>query len=167
MLNNRLWVAAAVVLSYACAPVAASTTFADGVGHATGPLVAIGIAATYLQGGEHAKAQAARVADAAILAVGAAELLKPNLKVSDNGYTHSFPSGHTAIAFASAATLASLHHKHKWLFYGGAALIGWSRVQSEAHSWKDVLAGTALGVGMGHWSVQAHDGLLFGRVYKF
>lgn len=148
-------------------PAVAATTFAKGLGDATGPLVAVGIAATYLGSGEHAKADAARTADAAIIALGTAELLKPSFDIDDSGHVHSFPSGHTAIAFATATSLAQIQPKHKWLYYAGAALVGWSRVESDAHTWSDVLGGAALGFGAGKWSMGSTDGLLIGRVYKF
>jgi len=164
---GKTLIALAVIAAFACAPVGAATTLAKGLGDATGPLVAVGIAATYFGPGQHARARAARVADAAVIAVGAAELLKPNLTVDDGKHIHGFPSGHTAIAFGTASALADLHPKRKWLFYAGAAVIGWSRVESDAHSWKDVLGGTALGIGVGHWSMTSKDGLLIGRVFRF
>lgn len=167
MFAVRSLVALGVILAFACAPVAAATTFARGLGDATGPLVAVGIAATYFGSDNHAKAKAARVADSAIIALGTAELLKPNLTVNDNGFQHSFPSGHTAIAFATATSLAELKPKHKWLFYAGAALIGWSRVESGAHTWRDTLGGAALGIGVGKLSMSSRDGLMIGKVYKF
>lgn len=166
---KRALIALAVVLIYACAPVAASTTFAKGVGDATAPLVALGIAATYLGAGEHSEAKAARVADAALISSGVAAALKPRLRVddADSGHTHSFPSGHTAIAFGTATAMANVFPKQKWLLYGGAALVGWSRVESGAHTWGDVLGGAALGFGVGRWSITSQDGLLLGRVYRF
>ena len=168
MFSIKSLTALAIILVCACAPVAASTTFAEGLGDATGPIVAAGIAATYFGSGDHAKANAARVADAAVIAFGATELLKPSLKANNDAcYRHSFPSGHMAIAFGTATALADLHPKRKWLFYAGAALIGWSRVESEAHTWRDVMGGAALGFGVGRMSMTSRDGLLIGRVYKF
>ena len=165
---GKTLIALVVIASFACAPVAAATTFANGLGDATAPLVAVGIAATYFGRGEHAQAKAARVADAALISVGTAALLKPCLNVNDNPqHVHSFPSGHTAIAFGTATALADLHPKRKWLFYAGAALIGWSRVESDAHTWRDVLGGAAVGIGVGHWSMTSKDGLLIGRVFRF
>lgn len=141
--------------------------FAEGVSDMTAPLVALGLAATYFGSGEHAQADAARAADAAIIALGTAELLKPNLKVNDDEYLHSFPSGHAALAFATATSLAEIKPKHKWFYYAGAALIGWSRVETKAHTWADVAAGAALGFGAGKWSMNSENGLLLGRVYRF
>lgn len=151
----------------ACLPAAASTSFARDLGDATGPLVAVGIAATYLGSGDHARSNAARTADAAIIALGTAEIFKPNINVDDALHRHGFPSGHAAIAFAAATSLADIAPKHKWLYYAGAALIGWSRVESGAHSWGDVVGGAALGFGAGKWSMSSPDGLMLGKVYRF
>lgn len=150
----------------ACIP-AAATTFAKGLGDATGPLVAVGIAATYFGSGDDAKPTAARVADSAFIAWATAQLLKPNLRIGHGDDLHGFPSGHSAIAFATATSLAEAEPKHKWLYYAGAALIGWSRVEANAHTWGDVAAGAALGFGVGKWSMSSEDGLMLGRVYRF
>ncbi len=157
----------ALLAALACAPAAAGSKFADGLGDATGPLVGLGIAATFFGSGDNAKNDAVKVGDAAVVSVGLAELLKPNLKVENNGYNHSFPSGHTAIAFGTATALAELHPKQKWLYYAGAALLGWSRVESDAHTWKDVLGGAALGIGAGRLSMTSDGGLMFARIVRF
>jgi membrane-associated phospholipid phosphatase len=65
----------------------------------------------------------------------------------------SFPSGHTATAFAFA-TIVSTETAHWWpgskwpigaLMYGSAALTGVSRVYNEFHWASDVVAGAAIG----------------------
>lgn len=60
----------------------------------------------------------------------------------------SFPSGHTAVAFA-AATVYALEYKDKpWVpifAYSAASLIGFSRITENKHWATDVLAGAALG----------------------
>lgn len=60
----------------------------------------------------------------------------------------SFPSGHTAVAFA-AATVYALEYKNKhWIpifAYSAASLIGLSRITENKHWATDVLAGAALG----------------------
>jgi membrane-associated phospholipid phosphatase len=162
-------VAAVLVIGgWVCAPAGAGTTLAQGLGDATGPLVAVGIAATFFGPGENARNEGARAADAAVISLGLAELAKPNLNVDGEGkHLHGFPSAHTAIAFGTATALADLHPKQKWAFYAGAALIGWSRVECDAHSWKDVLGGAALGFGVGKWSMSASDGLMLARVFRF
>lgn len=58
----------------------------------------------------------------------------------------SFPSGHTATAFALAHVLASEYPRYKYLFYGGAVLVGISRIYLDQHYTSDVIAGAAIGI---------------------
>jgi membrane-associated phospholipid phosphatase len=61
-----------------------------------------------------------------------------------------FPSGHTARAFTVAAVLAEQYgHTAAWLGYPLASLVGLARIESDAHWASDVLAGAALGYGVG------------------
>src|SRR5262249_25013441 len=59
----------------------------------------------------------------------------------------SFPSGHTALAFATARAIDDETHAGwvPWVVYPLAATVGWSRVHNDAHWTSDVVAGTALG----------------------
>jgi membrane-associated phospholipid phosphatase len=60
----------------------------------------------------------------------------------------SFPSGHTTMAFAFAASLAE-EIDHPWatgLLYAGAAGTGWSRLNDERHWLSDVVGGAAVGI---------------------
>lgn len=61
------------------------------------------------------------------------------------GANDSFPSGHASAAFAVATMAAEADPKNASWWYGGATLIGWSRVQTEAHRIPDVLAGAVVG----------------------
>ncbi len=76
----------------------------------------------------------------------------PDLDGYDFGYGHStpsFPSGHTAAAFAFATALGDATG-HTWARIGlwvAAAGTGWARVAQQAHWTTDVLAGAALGIG--------------------
>jgi membrane-associated phospholipid phosphatase len=63
---------------------------------------------------------------------------------------NSFPSGHTTQAFAVATVIAS-HYPAWWveaLAYGSAGLVGYCRVEQNAHWTSDVVAGALIG-----WSV--------------
>lgn len=61
---------------------------------------------------------------------------------------HSFPSGHTASAFALAAVLsfAVKNKKYSILFLLMAALVGYSRMYLGQHFLDDVFAGSVIGV---------------------
>ena len=61
---------------------------------------------------------------------------------------HSFPSGHTASAFALAAVLSYSvkNKKYSLLFLAGAILVGYSRIYLGQHFMDDVLAGSVVGV---------------------
>lgn len=58
-----------------------------------------------------------------------------------------FTSGHTALAFATAAALGMLWPRWRWVWYSVASFVGVERVLENAHWLSDVVAGAALGVG--------------------
>jgi membrane-associated phospholipid phosphatase len=66
----------------------------------------------------------------------------------------SFPSGHAALAFATAAALSILIPRWRWAFYVLAACVAAERVLENAHWLSDAVAAAALGVG-GAWVVRA------------
>jgi undecaprenyl-diphosphatase len=63
--------------------------------------------------------------------------------------THSFPSGHATVSFACATVLAVAVPRLAVPLYLLAAAIAWSRVVVGVHYPLDVLAGAALGLGIG------------------
>lgn len=62
---------------------------------------------------------------------------------------YSFPSGHAATAFASAAILGHFDRKRKYFYYLIASLIGLSRIYLYCHYFLDVVGGMAFGYTIG------------------
>jgi len=73
----------------------------------------------------------------------------------------SFPSGHTAVAFAVATVIAQ-ETTDRWTdlgLYGAASLTAFGRVHADAHWVSDVVAGAALGYLAGRWVTRrSHTG---------
>ena len=78
---------------------------------------------------------------------------RPEQSLDADGYVPfsgqvSLPSGHTAMAFALATSLADDIHR-PWAtvgLYGMATVVGWSRVNDNRHWLSDVAAGALVGV---------------------
>ena len=97
--------------------------------------------------------------------LGASELAVLGLKEAfpewrpDHSDRKSFPSGHTAVSFASAATL---QNRYGWKVGLPAQLVagfvGVARVKADKHHWYDVAAGAAIGEVTGFLITSPRDG---------
>jgi membrane-associated phospholipid phosphatase len=71
----------------------------------------------------------------------------------------SFPSGHTASAFAVATVIAERYREHRWVpwaAYGTAAVLALSRLPTQAHFPSDIFLGAAMGYSISHFVVLRH-----------
>jgi len=74
-------------------------------------------------------------------------LLSPEMNILiTKPLSYSFPSGHTACAFAAAIVLSRGFKKYRLLIYTLAALIAFSRMYLYVHYPSDILGGIFLGI---------------------
>ncbi len=158
---------------------AAGTVVASGVpAHAGDPLdrriarfatdegnigfLALGTVLPLLRDGKGGRDRALRVGDAALSSTIITYALKETIreKRPDGSSRDSFPSGHATAAFAVATMESAYHPKEALLWYGGAAIISWSRVRLNRHYTQDVLAGAVIGYATSRWELSRKRGLL-------
>ena len=88
--------------------------------------------------------------ETAAVTAGATLILKYTVKEwrPDHSNRHSFPSGHSAVSFATASYL---QRRYGWKFgvpaYVLSTYVAWGRCFAKKHYWYDVLAGAAIGAG--------------------
>ena len=147
MASLRRWPLALVPLALS----AATPAYADEQDWATASDVAVGGLVLWSVGvplidGDEEGALEAGISIAA--AQGITQLLKQTVKKTrpDGSDQRSFPSGHTATAFAAASSILERRGADEGtpaLLL--ASLVGGSRVKARKHDWQDVLAGAAIG----------------------
>jgi membrane-associated phospholipid phosphatase len=103
------------------------------------------------------------------LTVGVTEVLKSTVHATrPNGGAHSFPSGHTSVAFSAAEYLRG---RYGWQYglpaYALATVVASSRVTSHQHYTRDVVAGAGIGMASSYvftkpykgWNMSAEGGV--------
>ena len=93
----------------------------------------------------------------AAVATGATYALKQVVDAErPDGGEHSFPSMHTSFSFAAAEFLRK---RYGWKYgapaYTAAAFVGYTRVESDNHYWRDVIAGAGIGIASGYFFTEA------------
>jgi undecaprenyl-diphosphatase len=74
--------------------------------------------------------------------------------------SRSFPSGHSASAFAFATAVSAFRPELGWGLRAAAALVAYSRVHCGVHYPGDVLVGSLIGIGVGESTALASRALL-------
>lgn len=124
--------------------------------------LAAGVAAPLLEDGKAGKTHALRALDAVtssfLLTEGMKSLVQE--KRPDSNEHDSFPSAHASTVFSIATVESAFHPKQAFYWYAGATLISASRFTLHRHTVGDVLAGAALGYGVGRWELSSRRGLL-------
>lgn len=83
-----------------------------------------------------------------------------NERRPSGGCCESFPSGHTSATFMGASFI---HYRYGWKYsipaYIAATYVGYSRVQSNQHYTRDVVAGAAIGIISSYFFTKKYTGL--------
>ncbi len=110
-------------------------------------------------GGQHTLRVVDAVGTSAALCYGLKEVIK-SPRPDNERELDSFPSCHATTAFAVARIQSHYHPDYAILWYSGAALIGYSRVDLNRHRWSDVLIGAGLGYLIGELELSQKRGLI-------
>lgn len=110
-------------------------------------------------GGQHALRIVDAVGTSAALCYGLKEVIR-SPRPDNERELDSFPSCHATTAFALARVQSHYHPDYAILWYSGAALIGYSRLDLNRHRFVDVLIGAGLGYLVGEIELGQKRGLL-------
>ena len=110
-------------------------------------------------GGQHTLRIFDAVGTSAALCYGLKEVIR-SPRPDNEKELDSFPSCHATTAFALARVQSHYHPDYAILWYGGAALIGYSRLDLNRHRFTDVLIGAGLGYLVGEIELGQKRGLL-------
>ena len=111
------------------------------------------------KGGQHTLRVVDALATSAVLCEGLKAVVK-SPRPDNEKELDSFPSCHATTAFAVARMQSHYHPDYAILWYGGAALISYSRVDLNRHRLGDVLVGAGLGYLVGEIELGQKKGLL-------
>lgn len=144
-------------IAMTCDNLPAATTFQT-VGDALQivlPASAAGMAIYYKDG-----QGAVQLSKSLITTMGLTYALKYTVnEVRPNGGAHSFPSGHTSSSFAAAEFIRK---RYGWDYgvpaYALATVVGYSRVESNQHYTRDVLAGATIGILSSYFFTEPYQG---------
>ncbi len=110
-------------------------------------------------GGQHTLRIVDAVGTSAVLCYGLKEVIR-SPRPDNERELDSFPSCHATTAFALARVQSHYHPDYAILWYSGAALIGYSRLDLNRHRLVDVLIGAGLGYLVGEVELGQKNGLI-------
>jgi membrane-associated phospholipid phosphatase len=119
------------------------------------PLTAAGLTLGFKDG-----QGAFQLGESAVLSLGVTYSLKYTIDAKrPNGDNHSFPSAHASISFTSAELMRK---RYGWDYgipaYAIATFVAYSRVESDEHYTRDVLAGAAIGIASSYLFAEPYKG---------
>ena len=77
--------------------------------------------------------------------------------------SYSMPSNHAANFFALATIFSFFFRRYRWLFYGTAAIVAFSRISVGVHYPFDALAGALLGYMLARLVIYFYSKIIFPR----
>jgi membrane-associated phospholipid phosphatase len=145
----RCWLLPTCVAAFASPAQAASHPWQTASSIGRDALVVVALGVPLVQGDWKGEKQAAlSIAGTSLVTKGVKKIIPEERP--DSSDNRSFPSGHTSVSFAAAATL---HKRYGWEVglpaHFVAAFVGVARVKADKHFVHDVVAGAAIGEAAG------------------